>query len=68
VPSHLFGLDQIIEIGPLSGKSNVLFWLERHKISADDAVVSRILDAAKNSARVLTDAELHALCAGAPAH
>jgi len=68
VPSHLFGLDQIIEIGPLSGKSNVLFWLERHKISAEDAVVSRILDAAKNSARVLTDAELHALCAGAPAH
>src|SRR5439155_1141327 len=61
-------LAQIIEIGPLSGKSNVLFWLERHKISADDAVVSRILDAAKNSARVLTDAELHALCAGAPAH
>jgi len=68
VPSHLFGLDQIIEIGPLSGKSNVLFWLERHKIPADDAVVARILDAAKNSARVLTDAELHALCAGAPAH
>src|ERR1700726_4091961 len=30
VPSHLFGLDQIIEVGPMSGKSNVLFWLERH--------------------------------------
>src|SRR5215467_14066778 len=25
VPSHLFGLDQVIEIGPMSGKSNVLF-------------------------------------------
>jgi 2-isopropylmalate synthase len=61
VPSHLFGLQQIIEIGPMSGKSNVLFWLERHKIPADDAVVTRILDAAKQSARVLTDAEIQAL-------
>jgi 2-isopropylmalate synthase len=65
VPSHLFGLDQIIEIGPLSGKSNVLFWLERNKIPADDATVNRILDVAKHSARVLTEEELHALCAGA---
>ena len=64
VPSHLFGLDQIIEIGPLSGKSNVLFWLERHGIPADEATVTRILDAAKQSARVLTDEELHSICAG----
>ena len=63
VPSHLFGLDQIIEIGPMSGKSNVLFWLERHGIRADDALVTRILDAAKNSSRVLTDGELQTLCA-----
>src|ERR1700732_1150327 len=62
VPSHLFGLDQVIEIGPMSGKSNVLFWLERHKIPADDVLVNRIFDAAKQSARVLTDAEVIALC------
>jgi 2-isopropylmalate synthase len=61
VPSHLFGLDQIIEVGPMSGKSNVLFWLERHKIPANDVVVNRILDAAKQSARVLTDDEIQAL-------
>src|SRR6266852_3298972 len=65
VPSHLFGLDQIIEIGPLSGKSNVLFWLERHGIPADDALVTRIFDAAKQSARVLTESEVQALCAEA---
>ena len=29
VPSHFFGMEQIIEIGPMSGKSNVHFWLER---------------------------------------
>jgi 2-isopropylmalate synthase len=68
VPSHLFGLDQIIEIGPLSGKSNVVFWLERHKIPADDATVTRILDAAKQSARILTDDELLSICAGAARH
>jgi 2-isopropylmalate synthase len=62
VPGSLFGLDQIIEIGPMSGKSNVLFWLERHKIPATDAVVNRILEAAKQSPRVLTDAEIQALC------
>jgi 2-isopropylmalate synthase len=65
VPSHLFGLDQIIEIGPMSGKSNVLFWLERHGIASNDALVNRIFEAAKQSARVLTDGEVLALCAEA---
>ena len=65
VPAHLFGLDQVIEIGPMSGKSNVLFWLEKHGVPADDSVVNRIFDAAKQSARVLTDAEVLALCAEA---
>jgi 2-isopropylmalate synthase len=61
VPAHQFGLDQIIEIGPMSGKSNVLFWLEKHGIAADEGIVNRIFDAAKRSARVLTDAEVLAL-------
>jgi 2-isopropylmalate synthase len=61
VPSSLFGLSQIIEIGPMSGKSNVLFWLERHKIPPNEAVVTRILDAAKQSSRILDEDELYAL-------
>jgi 2-isopropylmalate synthase len=68
VPSQLFGLEQIIEIGPMSGKSNVLFWLEGHKIPADEALVARLLDAAKQSARVLREDELLALCAGVSPH
>ena len=32
VPSHVFGLEQVIDIGPMSGKSNVLFWLDRRGI------------------------------------
>ncbi len=62
VPSHLFGLEQVIEIGPMSGKSNVTFWLERHKKSASEETVARILEAAKKSKKVLTDAEIEALC------
>src|ERR1700720_2193564 len=62
VPAQLFGLDQVIEIGPMSGKSNVLFWLEKSRIPADDATVTRIFDAAKQSPRVLSDAEVLALC------
>jgi 2-isopropylmalate synthase len=65
VPSHLFGLDQVIEIGPMSGKSNVLFWLERHGVPADDVLVNRIFDAAKQSSRVLTESEVQALCSEA---
>ena len=61
VPSHLFGLDQIIEIGPMSGKSNVLYWLERRGIPADEALVNRIFEAAKKSSRVLTEEEVLAL-------
>jgi len=68
VPSHLFGLEQIIEIGPMSGKSNVQFWLERHQIPAEDALVAKLLDAAKESARVLSEEELLALCAGMAPH
>jgi isopropylmalate/homocitrate/citramalate synthase len=63
VPAQLFGLEQIIEIGPMSGKSNVLFWLERHGIPASEELVSRIFDAAKQSPRILTDSEILALCA-----
>jgi 2-isopropylmalate synthase len=68
VPAHLFGLDQVIEIGPMSGKSNVLFWLEKHGVPADDTVVNRIFDAAKQSARVLTEAEVRTLCTEATRH
>jgi 2-isopropylmalate synthase len=63
VPASLFGLEQTIEIGPMSGKSNVLHWLETQKIPATETIVARILEAAKNSSRVLTDKELQAVVA-----
>src|SRR3989441_3364300 len=62
VPSHLFGLEQVIEVGPLSGRSNVQYWLEHRGIPATEEVVNRIYAAAKQSTRVLTEEEILALC------
>ena len=58
VPSQMFGLEQIIEIGPMSGKSNVLFWLERHGLPASNEVVERIYKRAKASNHTLSEAEI----------
>ena len=58
VPSHVFGLEQVIEVGPMSGKSNVLFWLERRGIPATDDVVNRIYQRAKSSDHTLREAEI----------
>lgn len=66
VPADVFGLEQKITIGPMSGKSNVVFWLERHGYEPTDAVVDRIFAEAKKSNRLLTEAEVRAL-AGQPA-
>ena len=67
VPSHLFGLEQIIEIGPLSGRSNVIFWLEKRCIAASDEVVDRIFAAAKQAERIMTEEEIQTIIAAAPA-
>ncbi len=62
VPSHYFGLEQIIEIGPMSGKSNVIFWLERKGVPPSDELVDRIFQKAKASDRCLTEEEILACC------
>ena len=62
VPSHYFGLEQIIEIGPMSGKSNVVFWLERKGITPSDGLVERIFQMAKSSDRCLTEEEILSCC------
>jgi len=46
----------------MSGKSNVLYWLARHNIPAEDELVNRIYEAAKASARMLTEEEVRAIC------
>ena len=62
VPAHYFGMEQVIDVGPMSGKSNVLFWLDRHGIAASDEIVDRIYKRAKASDRLLTEAEILECC------
>ena len=58
VPASLVGRTQGIEIGPMSGKSNVVFWLERRGIEATDELVDRIFAKAKSADAVLTEIEI----------
>ncbi|MEM6453462.1 MAG: LeuA family protein [Acidobacteriota bacterium] len=70
IPASLVGCKQIIEIGPMSGESNIVFWLEAHGYAPDRALVRTIFDVAKRSDVVLSDDRIHALCrdaASAPA-
>jgi isopropylmalate/homocitrate/citramalate synthase len=63
VPAHIVGLEQVVEIGPMSGKSNVTHWLSRNGIEQSESLVNRIFVAAKQSTRVLTDSEIRAIIA-----
>ena len=58
VPADEFGLSQKISIGPMSGRSNVVFWLEQHSIEPTEEIVSKIFDHAKQADRLLSDAEI----------
>src|SRR3954466_10189781 len=58
VPASLIGREQHIDVGPMSGKSNVVFWLERRGFTASEELVDRIFLRAKASATVLTEAEI----------
>ena len=60
IPASLVGREQEIEVGPMSGKSNVVFWLEKRGLPATEAVVDRVLAKAKRSTCVLTETEIRA--------
>ncbi len=64
VPASLVGRAQRIEVGPMSGQSNIVFWLEQHGSEATPERVGRIFEAAKASDRMLTNDELRALAEG----
>lgn len=58
VPAGLFGMRQVIEIGPMSGKSNIVYWLETRGIEASEERVTRIYERAKQSPSVLEEEEV----------
>jgi len=61
VPASLVGREQEIEIGPMSGRSNVVFWLEKRGLPASDEIIDRVFAAAKASRRTLTHSQVQAI-------
>ena len=65
VPAAMVGRRQEIEIGPMSGISNVKYWLARRGYDADDeALCRRIFARAKNADQTLTEEEVLSIVRG----
>ena len=59
VPAGMFGLKQIIEVGPMCGLSNVIYWLDANGYPQQEGLAKEIFQLAKSTNRILTDDELH---------
>jgi 2-isopropylmalate synthase len=59
VPADWTGRAQAIEIGPMSGASNVIYWLQSRGIEPTESLVARIFDTAKEHNRVMTEEEVY---------
>jgi isopropylmalate/homocitrate/citramalate synthase len=64
VPAAMVGREQEVEIGPMSGRSNVVFWLEKRGLTASDEAIDRVFAAAKSSDCILTEPAIRALLSG----
>jgi 2-isopropylmalate synthase len=64
VPAGIFGMRQIIEVGPMSGLSNVIYWLASHGYPQEEALAKEVFQLAKSTNRVLSDDELHSAAKG----
>jgi 2-isopropylmalate synthase len=64
VPAGLFGRRQRIEIGHMSGISNVRYWLGTHGYDrTDEGLCQYVFEAAKRCDHTFRDEEVRALCA-----
>ena len=62
VPASMVGRHQKIEVGPMSGESNVVYWLSERGLESTPELVAAIFQAAKKSDRVLDDEEILRIC------
>ena len=58
VPSDWFGRSQTIEIGPMSGRSNVIYWLRQRGLEAQEPLVNGLLEQAKRARSVLSEVQV----------
>jgi isopropylmalate/homocitrate/citramalate synthase len=62
IPAGMIGCRQVIEIGPMSGESNVVYWLQERGIEAVPTLVQEIFQKAKSSAATLEEREILEIC------
>ena len=62
VPASLVGRRQEIEVGPMSGRSNIVYWLVERGLEPNPGLVDRIFSRAKSSPRVLEEGAILDLC------
>ena len=60
VPAGDFGLKQVIRIGHMAGRSNIIWWLEQNGYEAEDDLVAHVFDVAKSQRRNMEDSEVEA--------
>ena len=58
VPAGDFGLKQVIRIGHMAGRSNIIWWLEQNGYETSDDLVAHIFEVAKSQRRNMEDAEV----------
>ena len=62
VPASLVGRRQEIEVGPMSGRSNIEYWLKERGIEATPPLVDAIFAKAKSAPSVLSEIEIRTIC------
>lgn len=58
VPAGELNLKQIIEVGPMSGKANIIEWMKRRSIQFNDDIVQKIFQEAKLGNKVLSNEDI----------
>ena len=58
VPAGDFGLKQVIRIGHMAGRSNIIWWLEQNGYQVTDELVSHLFEVAKSQRRNMLDSEV----------
>jgi isopropylmalate/homocitrate/citramalate synthase len=64
VPASWLARKQVIEIGPMSGTSNVIHYLNTHGLSSTAEVVQAVMQAGKHASQVLTLREVGEIVRG----
>tara|TARA_B100001142_G_scaffold46431_2_gene42948 strand:- start:3630 stop:4886 length:1257 start_codon:yes stop_codon:yes gene_type:complete len=59
VPATDYGLKQVIRIGHMSGRSNIIWWLKNNGYEITDKLVEYMFNVAKNQRKLMEDEEIH---------